>query len=100
MAAAAKLQDKKVILVLLSLVALMVVLLSLFGDKGFLQLQLLKEREAAMIEEISEIHKEQEIWKLRLEALHTNPSYLETLAREELGLVRSNEKIILTLSAP
>ncbi len=89
-----KLKEKKIIQGLIIFSILIVVFLSLFGDKGLLQLIELQKQETRLIREIEELKQEREEWVNKIESLKTNRTYIETIAREKLGMVRNDEKII------
>lgn len=89
-----KMGERKLLQGIFAALALLVVVLSLFGDKGLLQLQSLKDQEAALQSELHQLQREQDIWLARLKALQKGESYFETLARQELGYVKKGEVII------
>ncbi len=73
----------------------LVVLLILAGFRGFRDLTLAKEREARLEAEIEQA--EEEIVRLThmIERLRSDPVLLERLAREELGMVRPGDVVVL-----
>jgi len=89
-----KMGERKLLQGIFAFVALLVVVLSLFGDKGLLQLNSLKAQEAALQIELQDLQQEQARWLARLKALKEGSSYFETLARQELGYVKEGEVII------
>lgn len=88
-------KEKKVIQGLLVLLSLVVVLLSLVGDKGMVQLGRIQAQEAALIKELEALKREKLEWRGKLESLRNNKNYMETLARERLGLIAQDEFILL-----
>ncbi len=86
-----KLTDKKVVQWLIIFCSLMVITFSLIGDKGVIQLIALKQKQADLKREIEELKLEREEWIYKIQAIRQNRSYIETIAREQLGMVRDDE---------
>ena len=87
--------EKKVIQFLFIFCAITVFILALVGDKGYLQLLTLKSQEKALKLEIEHLEGEKRIWINKIQSIKTNSSYLETYAREQLGMIGKNEVLIL-----
>jgi len=87
--------DKKVIQGLLILVALVVIVLSLVGDKGLIELGHLQGEEQRISEEIQALKKEKLEWYGKIASLQKNRTYVETFARERLGFIKKGEFLIL-----
>jgi cell division protein FtsB len=68
---------------------------SLFGDRGFLQLMRQQERSETLRREIEELRSENGRLAAEIAALRTDPRAIERLAREELGLTRPGETVFL-----
>jgi cell division protein FtsB len=68
---------------------------SLFGDRGLLQLASQRERAEVMAREIEEMREENRRLAREIEALRADPRAIERLAREELGLARPGEKVFV-----
>jgi cell division protein FtsL len=68
---------------------------SLFGDRGILQLVSQRERAEAMAREIDEMREENTRLAQEIRALQADPRAVERLAREELGLARPGEKVFV-----
>ena len=68
---------------------------SLFGDRGFLQLVRQQQRAEEMAREIEELRAENGRLAAEIVALRSDPRAIERLAREELGLVRPGETVFL-----
>jgi cell division protein FtsB len=86
--------ERKIIQGLFILCSLIVIILSVVGDKGFLQLHELKQTESALIKEVKELRQERRIWVKKIESIRNNQTYLETYAREELGMIKNNEILL------
>ena len=76
------------------LLLLSVIMLSIFGDKGILQLKQLKKIETSLKRDIRQLKQEELEWQEKVSSLKTNKMYLESLAREELGMIRRDEILI------
>jgi cell division protein FtsB len=68
---------------------------SLFGDRGLLQLASQRERAEVMAREIQEMRDENQRLAREIDALRADPRAIERLAREELGLARPGEKVFV-----
>ena len=86
--------EKKLIQGLFVFCSLLVILLSIIGDKGFMQLHRLKQTESLLIHELKELRKERRIWLKKIESIRGNRTYLETYAREQLGMVGNHETLL------
>jgi cell division protein FtsB len=70
--------------------------LAVFNDKGAIQVHAKSEKLAAIESEISTIESENQQLTLEIQALRTDRSYIEKLAREELKLVKPGEVVLVT----
>jgi len=68
---------------------------SLFGDRGILQLMAHRQRALDLAREIEEIRAENVRLAAEVHALRTDPRAIERIAREELGLARPGETVFL-----
>jgi len=66
---------------------------TVFGDKGLLRIFELKQDKSRIDSRLAESKTENEKLKLEITALKTDRRYLESIARKDFGLVRSNEVI-------
>jgi cell division protein FtsB len=89
------LNDRKIVQWSIIVCAIIVVTLSLIGDKGFLQLISLKQQEKNLQREIAELQTEREEWIHKIDSLKKKQSYIETIAREQLGMVKNYEFLYL-----
>jgi cell division protein FtsB len=78
---------------LLALVALVVG--SLFGDRGMLQLFAHRKRAEALQGEIQDLRAENLRLGAEIQSLRSDPRAIERLAREELGLARRGETVFI-----
>jgi cell division protein FtsB len=66
---------------------------TVFGDKGLLRIVELKQDKNKIDARLAENRTENEKLKLEIIALKSDRRYLESIARKDFGLVRSNEVI-------
>jgi len=66
---------------------------TVFGDKGLLRIYELRQDKSKIDSRLSETRGENEKLKLEILALKSDRRYLESIARKDFGLVRSNEVI-------
>ena len=81
----------------IAIIALMVG--SLFGDRGILQLMAQRQRSRELAREIEEIRAENLRLAAEIRALRTDPRAIERIAREQLGLARPGETVFLIRDA-
>lgn len=73
---------------------------SLFGDRGFLQLVRQQQRAEVLEREIEGLRLESRRLASEIAALRSDPRAIERLAREELGLSRPGETVFLIREEP
>ena len=66
---------------------------TVFGDKGLLRIFELKQDKNKMEARLADSRSDNEKLKLEIIALKSDRRYLESIARKDFGLVRSNEVI-------
>jgi cell division protein FtsB len=66
---------------------------TVFGDKGLLRIYELRHDKSRITTRLTESKAENEKLKLEIVALKSDRRYLESIARKDFGLVRSNEVI-------
>ena len=72
---------------------------SLFGDRGILQLMAQRQRALELAREIEDIRAENVRLAAEIHALRTDPRAIERIAREQLGLARPGETVFLIRDA-
>lgn len=78
----------------LALVAVLLLLaLALLGDKGILRAVRLSREKASLQEEVRRLEEANAALRREIEALRSDRKYLESLARQELGMVRDDELV-------
>ncbi|MBW2631118.1 MAG: septum formation initiator family protein [Deltaproteobacteria bacterium] len=70
---------------------IIMVLLTIFGNKGFMDYRVLKEKQAALEETNECIISENEELKREIMLLKTDLRYIESVARRELGMVKKGD---------
>jgi cell division protein FtsB len=66
---------------------------TVFGDKGLLRIFELRQDKSKIEARLSESRADNEKMKREIVALKSDRRYLESIARKDFGLVRSNEVI-------
>ncbi len=72
---------------------LIYILINLIGNNGLFTYLSLKERKNAIEKEIASLREENARLRAYIEALKSDPYYIEKLAREEYGLSKPGEYI-------
>ena len=78
----------------------LVIFLAIAALRGYRDLQLARDRAAAIESEIAATETEGEYLARRLELLRNDPATLERLAREEFGMVKPGEVVVLMEPEP
>ena len=71
------------------------VLLSVFGDNGLVELNRLRDRQRSLAVENEALATENLRLVRNIERLNRDPHYIESVARNELGMVRPDDVILL-----
>jgi cell division protein FtsB len=82
-------------LLLLGMASLVLTLGAVFGRHGLLELRQFRLERDRMATENARLEKENAALAADVEALRSDPLAIERVAREQLGLVRPGEKLIL-----
>jgi cell division protein FtsB len=73
---------------------------SLFGDRGILQLLRQRQRTEELAREIERLRDENRVLAEHIVSLRRDPAAIERLAREQLGLARPGETVFVLRDAP
>lgn len=73
---------------------LLAFLYAVFGGVGVISTLNLRAKENQLIEENSKLREENALLRKEVEQLRSNPSYIEEIARRELGLMGKKEIVI------
>ena len=69
----------------------LLLLMSLFGDRGLLQLYHMGRAKAQLEREIKALERDNTVLRQEVEAMRRDPFHAEEIARRDLGLVRPGE---------
>jgi len=72
----------------------------IFSRQGLLRLYHLEFEKQQVIQRINQLKAENEALLSEIKRLRTDPDYIESIAREELGLVKKNDLIIRFTDEP
>lgn len=86
-----KTKEKKITQWLIIFCSITIVTLSLIGDKGLIQLMVLKKQQRQLEQDIKDLKQERKEWIFKIQSLKKSRTYVETIAREKLGMVRNDE---------
>ncbi|MCP3957083.1 MAG: hypothetical protein GY719_04460 [bacterium] len=70
-------------------------LLATAGVKSYRDLGVARDQERELLEEIAEAEERIRVLGARIERIENDPAMLEQLAREELGMVREGDVVIV-----
>jgi len=88
------------ILLSLAIIGMFVLLLiAMFGDKGAADLVQLKQKKTTLMKQNAKLERENIELYREIDRLENDLEYIESVARQELGMVRENE-IILKVQKP
>jgi cell division protein FtsB len=85
----------RILYILVGLFLIALLLLSLSGDRGVVELYRRKIIVSRLEEDIEWLKADNKRLYLELDALKNDPDYIEKLAREELGMIKPGELLIL-----
>jgi len=73
---------------------------SLFGDRGILQLLRQRQRTEELAREIEQLRDENRMLGDEIQSLRRDPAAIERLAREQLGFAQPGETVFVLRDAP
>lgn len=82
-------------LLIIALIIFILVLTFFFGDSGILEIIKTRKQIEELKENVNRLEKEKEKLTAEIEELKNNPMALEKRAREELWLMKKNEKVVV-----
>jgi len=89
------------ILLSLAIIGMFVLLLiAVFGDKGAADLMQLNQKKTLLMKQNAQLEKENIELYREIDRLENDLEYIESVARQELGMVRENEIIIKVRKPP
>ena len=80
-------------MILIAGFGIVMLLISVVGNYGILATNRLEAREQNLIKKLNYMYLEKILMIEEIDALKTNPAFIELIARKQLGLVRSGELI-------
>ena len=86
-------QRQKVMLAGTLIAMFIFLLVTLFGDNGLLDLRRLQQTHQTLLKDNARVTKENLQMYRSVDRLQNDPQYIENLARQELGMIRSDELI-------
>jgi cell division protein FtsB len=86
----------RIALAVFGLLTVAMLLLAVFNEKGALQVQAQARKLSAIESEISRLDAENKKLSAEIQALRSDPTTIEKLAREELKLVKPGEVVLVT----
>jgi cell division protein FtsB len=85
---------------LVAILLLALVAASVFGNRGLISVYQMHRTKAALVRDIEQLAAANAALAEQVRALRTEPSRVEAIAREELGLVKPGEVVYEFRSAP
>jgi cell division protein FtsB len=82
---------EKSLMLAVALLGVVLVALGLFGNNGIITYTELKRGYNDMQQRVDKLNRENEKLMEEINALRNDPTYIERIAREELGMVRPGE---------
>ena len=86
----------RIALAVFGLLTVAMLLLAVFNEKGSLQVHAQARKLSAIESEISRLDAENKKLTAEIQALRSDPTTIEKLAREELKLVKPGEVVLVT----
>ncbi|HSG30567.1 MAG TPA: septum formation initiator family protein [Thermodesulfobacteriota bacterium] len=78
----------------ISIILCLTIVFSFLFIKEISKLEALKHENEKIITQGAALEKENELLKIKIEALKNDQEYIEVIARQELGMIKEGEKII------
>ena len=87
--------SKKIILLAAAIVGVLLLLMFIvFGENGLADLNRLKAERDSLLEKNAELIQQNLLLCREIERLKTDPEYVKSLARKELGMIGKDEVVI------
>ena len=90
---------QKILLSLVALVLLNILLVIIFGDRGLVEVNRLKEERSRLLRDNRDLKAKNLSLHREIERLKTDSEYIEHVARQELGMIGRDE-VIVRFNAP
>ncbi len=82
-----------ILIIGLILVGAALVPLKLFDSNGFSRIEKLSQELSELEEAKIELRRENELLRTQIQAFHSDPNYIEKVARDDLGMVGPHEVV-------
>jgi cell division protein FtsB len=86
----------RIVIVLVVFLFLVLIMASIFGSKGWLEVYNAKKKKMALLDEIDRLEKKKNQLEREIMELESNPKSYEHKARDQLGLIYPDEVLIVT----
>lgn len=86
-------QRQKIMLAVILIAMFNLLLVTLFGDNGLFELRRLQYSHQELLKDNARITKENLQMYHSVDRLQNDPNFIESIARQELGMIRSDEII-------
>jgi cell division protein FtsB len=84
---------QKITLMVVFIAMFNLLLVVIFGDNGLIELKRLQRQHADLVQENTSLNQENARMYSGIDRLKNDPDYIENIARQELGMIRSDELI-------
>jgi cell division protein FtsB len=85
---------KRIGIIGLAFILVVLLIAAVFGRKGLIEITRVRRQHAALVQEIERLKDEKAQLEKELAELEKNPAAVEKEAREKLGLIKPDEKVI------
>lgn len=85
---------QKIFLLFVSLLLFNLLLVTIFSDKGFVELIQLKNDEKSLIEQNTALVQKNFALHYEIDRLKNDPGFIENVARQKLGMIGKDEVIL------
>jgi len=85
---------QRILLYLATMAIISLFFLIILGDNGVIDLSILKKQKNTLIEENKKIQQEISSLSIEIDRAKNDPAYIETVARQELGMIGKDEVIL------
>ena len=85
---------QKIIFTLISILLFAMLIIIIFSEKGFIDLNEMKKKRDSLLSENAKINNENLVLYRKIKRAKDDPKYIEDIARQELGMIRKDEVIL------
>ena len=85
---------QKIIFALISILLFAMLIIIIFSEKGFIDLNEMKKKRDSLLSENAKINNENLVLYRKIKRAKDDPKYIEDIARQELGMIRKDEVIL------